>query len=164
MNGIRSGGVQASRAFRPGQWYGLRSRKPCDSLITQIFAGRCRIIVIHRELPRINAIEDSPSPGLQDRNLCDLHRVLLPRKYLHCAAWPSAFLCSASTFTPMAQMNPNSSRPIAVITFPLFFAARHELSTAPCNLTHLFQFRDTLVRISPLRDLQRLLYVDELGT
>jgi hypothetical protein len=46
----------------------------------------------------------------------------------------------------------------------VFFAARHEVSVAPSNFTHLFQFRDTLVRISPLRDLQRLLYVDELGT
>src|SRR6202041_2827917 len=48
--------------------------------------------------------------------------------------------------------------------FRCFFAARHELSVAPSNFTHLFQFRDTLVRISPLRDLQRLLYVGELGT
>jgi hypothetical protein len=53
-------------------------------LLTQIFAGRCRIIVIRRELPRTicagwskdflhNAAEDSPSRGLQVRNLYYLH-------------------------------------------------------------------------------------------
>jgi len=53
-------------------------------LITQIFAGRCRIIVIRRELPQTicagwsidlphNAVEDSPSRGLQDRNLYHPH-------------------------------------------------------------------------------------------
>jgi hypothetical protein len=46
--------------------------------------------------------------------------VLLSRKHLAYAAWPNAFLCSTSTFTPMAQMNPNGSRPTAVITFPVF--------------------------------------------
>ena len=108
----------------------MRSRKLLRRLITQIFAGRCRIIVIRRELPRTicagwsidlphNAVEDSPSRGLQDRNLYHLHCDFLPCRYLPYAAWPSAFLCSASTLTPMAQMNPNSSRPTAVITFPV---------------------------------------------
>jgi hypothetical protein len=37
--------------------------------------------------------------------------------YSH-AARRSVFFCTASAFTPMAQIKPNSSRPIAVTTFP----------------------------------------------
>jgi transposase len=43
-----------------------------------------------------------------------------PKRCFAYAGWPKAFLCPASTFTPMAQIKPKSSRPIAVTTFPLF--------------------------------------------
>jgi hypothetical protein len=111
--------------------YRLRSGKLSRRLITQIFADRCRIIVIRRELPRTygagwscdfphSAFEDSPSRVLRGRNLHHLHGSILSLRCLAYAAWPNAFLCLASTCTPMAQIKPKSSRPIAVTTFPLF--------------------------------------------
>src|ERR1700694_464324 len=77
--------------------YRLRSRKLSRRLITQIFAGRCRIIVIRRELPRTNgagwscdfphsAFEDSPSRVLRDRNLHHLHGSLLSLRCLRYTA------------------------------------------------------------------------------
>jgi len=70
--------------FPPEEVVQVAVEEALRQLITQIFAGRCRIIVIRRELPRTicagwskdfphNAAEDSPSRGPQDRNLYYLH-------------------------------------------------------------------------------------------
>ena len=101
-------------------------------LITLIFAGRSRIIVIRRELPRTR---DAGSVGR--RTARGSSKILLS-VCLSTATYAASFeffsfrrnspyaacrrdsLCAASTLTPMAQIKPNNSRPTAVTTFPLF--------------------------------------------
>lgn len=95
-------------------------------LITLIFAGRNRMVMIRRELPRTENAgwvrkpyrredrEDSPSRGpftvigAAVPNLT----FLLPFGAVYAAAF---FAHCFSTCTPMAQMNPSSSLPNAVM-------------------------------------------------
>jgi hypothetical protein len=103
-------------------------------LITLIFAGRNRIIVIRRELPRTRdaswakslshrILEDSPFRVLLDGDsLCPVHGLfpkvwwlsLLVDDYAAIGVrWPPLL----STLFPMAQMKPSNSRPTAVTIF-----------------------------------------------
>jgi len=91
-------------------------------LITLIFAGRNRMVMIRRELPRtkragwvrkpyrIESLEDSPFRGPCTAIGSAVH--------LHIRVFGYAAVvtgCCFSTDTPMAQMKPSSSRPTAVM-------------------------------------------------
>jgi len=102
-------------------------------LITLLFAGRNRIIVIRRELPRTSdaswakslshrTLEDSPFRVLLDGDsLCPLHglfsSVVVGSVLDGYAAIGVRWLPLLSTLFPMAQMKPSSSRPTAVTIF-----------------------------------------------
>lgn len=95
-------------------------------LITLIFAGRNRMVMIRRELPRTEYAgwvwkpcrtedkEDSPIRGL----------CAVPGSAVQCRIAADyaavASFCCCSVFTPMAQMKPSSSRPRATIIWFLF--------------------------------------------
>ena len=97
-------------------------------LITLIFAGRNRMVMIRRELPRtkragwvrkpfrIEDEEDSPSRGP-----CAVIGSAVQSDIATAVYAALASLCSFSAATAIAQMNPSSSRPIAVTIWFLFF-------------------------------------------
>ena len=102
----------------------MTAREHTRRLINLIFAGS-RMVMIRRELPRtksagwvrgpfrIEAEEGSPFRGLRAAT-----GSAVPFTFFY-AACESFCLCSV--FTPIAQMNPSSSRPRAVTIWFLFF-------------------------------------------
>jgi len=108
-----------------------RPRRSTRRLITLIFAGRNRMLMIRRELPRTRnagwasracrikrrgfSLSGTPRPPSalpfsSEKNLVSF--VVSPYAAIRC--------CSASTLTPMAQTKPNSSLPTAVTIWGLF--------------------------------------------
>jgi hypothetical protein len=125
-----AGGVGLGLALtrRRGKQHRWRSRRSARRLINLIFAGRNRMLIIRRELPRTRIA------GLVMGTYCiESMRVLLfvepsiatstaclPANGVRLMAWlwfqaaAARGLCWFSVMTPMAQMKPNSSRPMAV--------------------------------------------------
>jgi hypothetical protein len=87
----------------PGRQHKSRSRRLLRRLITLLFAGRNRIIVIRRELPRTSR---PLPPG----------KFLLQKKLTLCRP-PFGLLLRSLHFYPNGP-DKTQSRPIAVTTFP----------------------------------------------
>ena len=113
----------------PHRWW---STSQSRRLITLIFAGRNRIIVIRRELPRTNGAgrahrlphrlhEDSPFRVPLDHHRCCASGPCLWAAGVAYAATTVVCRSLPSTCLPIAQMNPKSSRLTAVTTCCLHF-------------------------------------------